>query len=128
NVRQQTVRRFMAVFFRELLRDGQIDRAMTEARFALRDEPDYWAPVLFTRLVNGRLWYDRRLAGAPGFDAWEGLLNGIRKERCVPILGSGLLEPFVGSARELARRWAQRSRFPFGASFHDQLPQVAQFL
>jgi hypothetical protein len=128
NVNQQTARRFLNAFFRELLRDGQIDRAMTEARFAVRDAPDYWAPVLFTRLVNGRLWYDRRLAAAPGFDAWEGLLNGVRRERCVPILGSGLLEPFVGSTRDLARRWAERYRFPFGASFHEQLPQIAQFL
>jgi hypothetical protein len=129
NVSQRTVSRFMPIFFRELMRDGQIDRAMTDARFAVRDEPDYWVPVLFTRLVNGRLWYEQRLTGAtPGFDAWEGLLKGIRNQRCVPILGSGLLDPFVGSTRDLARRWAQRSRYPLAAAFQEQLPQVAQFL
>jgi hypothetical protein len=128
NVFRRTVAKLMPVFFRELRKDGQIDRAMMEARFAVREQPDYWAPVLYTRLVNGRLWYDQHFGGAPGFDAWPGLINQIRKGQCVPILGSGLLEPFVGSPREIARRWAVDFRYPMARSLHDDLPQVAQYL
>jgi hypothetical protein len=29
---------------------------MSEARAAVRDRPDWWMPVLFTRLRAGRIW------------------------------------------------------------------------
>lgn len=128
NVRQKTVAAFMPVFFRELLKDGQIDRALGEARFAARGEPDHWAPVLYSRLATGRLWYEQRLSGTPGFDTWAGLINQIRKGKCVPILGSGLLEPYVGSTREIARRWARTHQYPMANSPHYDLPQVAEYL
>jgi hypothetical protein len=57
NIRQSTWAEFMKAFFNELLRDGQIDRAMCEARLAVYRQPDHWMPVLFTRLATGRLWY-----------------------------------------------------------------------
>ncbi|MGD9316405.1 MAG: CHAT domain-containing protein, partial [Anaerolineae bacterium] len=47
NVTMQTVAEFMPVFFRELQRDGQIDRAVSVARGAVRERPDWWVPVLF---------------------------------------------------------------------------------
>ncbi|RIK25013.1 MAG: hypothetical protein DCC52_11770 [Chloroflexi bacterium] len=50
NITMQTVAQFMPVFFRELSRDGQIDRAMAAARAAVRDNADAWMPVLFLRL------------------------------------------------------------------------------
>ena len=46
----ETVARFMPVLFTELLRDGQIDRAVAAARGAVRERPDCWMPVLFLRL------------------------------------------------------------------------------
>ncbi len=104
NVLQRTSGRFMQKFFEELRGDGQIDRAMTEARFAVRDQPDHWVPVLFTRLVTGRLWYDSRLPnGQAAFQAWRGLVSQLKKRECIPVLGPGLLEPCVGSLRDLAR-------------------------
>ena len=57
NISVATVSRFMPVFFRELQRDGQIDRAMAAARGAVRDRHDWWTPVLFMRLRTGRIWY-----------------------------------------------------------------------
>jgi hypothetical protein len=51
-----TENKFMDVFFRELLRDGRIDRAMTAARSAVINRPDWWIPVLFTHLKDGLLW------------------------------------------------------------------------
>ena len=41
-VTMTTIEELMPVFFRELLRDGQIDRAMAAARSAVRQRPDAW--------------------------------------------------------------------------------------
>jgi formylglycine-generating enzyme required for sulfatase activity len=56
NVAMDTAAAFMSVFLRELRRDGQVDRAMAVARGAVQERPDWWMPVLFTRLTDGRLW------------------------------------------------------------------------
>jgi hypothetical protein len=56
SVSMETVSDFMPVFFRELSRDGQIDRATAVARGAVNDRPDFWMPVLFMRLKSGRIW------------------------------------------------------------------------
>ena len=129
NVSMQTVSRFMPLFFRELQKDGQIDRAVAVARSAVRNSYDYWMPVLFMRLRSGRIWYTPGLdAGPPGFDKWDALLNHISRGRCTPILGYGLIEPLLGSSREIAQRWAETYRFPLAPDDRDDLPQVAQYL
>lgn len=51
-----TARATMTRFFSELLRDGQVDRALAAARGALRERSDHWMPALFLRLRSGRLW------------------------------------------------------------------------
>ncbi len=119
--------RFAPVFFRELRRDGRIDRALAVARQAIADRDDWWAPALFTRLRSGRIWYE------PGFDEqdfqrWPALLRSIAGGRCTPILGPGLLEPIIGATRELAERLAARHNFPLAPFDRDDLPQVAQYL
>jgi hypothetical protein len=133
NVAMETVARFMPVFFRELQRDGQIDRAMAVARGAVRERPDFWVPVLFMRLKSGRLWYapgfaDDRRAGDVAMEKWPALLRHIRRGRCTPILGPGLTEPLLGSRREIARRWADTYTFPMAPYDCEDLPQVAQYL
>ena len=128
NVTVQTVAQFMPVFFRELQRDGQIDRAMAVARGAVRERPDSWMPVLFMRLKSGRIWYVPGFAGKQEFEKWPDLLLSIREGRCTPILGPGLLEPLFGSSREIARRWAEQHRFPLAPHAREDLPQVAQYL
>jgi hypothetical protein len=65
NLSMETEARFMPVLFRELLRDGQIDRAVALARGAVRERHDYWIPVLFQRLRSGRLWFAPE-GGVPG--------------------------------------------------------------
>jgi hypothetical protein len=50
NVSENTVRCFMPVLFEHLSRHGQIDRAMAVARGAVREQRDWWIPVLFMRL------------------------------------------------------------------------------
>ena len=123
----ETVQAFMPAFLAELMKDGQVDRALTEARNTVSARPDFWAPVLFTRLVDGRLWYAG--GGTPGgtISSRGRRTQQIKKGRCVPVLGSGLLEPYVGSQRDLARRLADLTRCPI-ANASAELTQVAQFL
>jgi formylglycine-generating enzyme required for sulfatase activity len=51
----QTMDAFLPIFFRELRRDGQIDRALAASRGQVRQRPDWWMPVLFSRLRDNRL-------------------------------------------------------------------------
>ena len=53
---QATAGRLLPAFFTELRRDGRVDRALRgPPEPAVRDRPDWWAPVLFMRLRDGRL-------------------------------------------------------------------------
>ena len=130
DLRMDTARRFLPPFFAELRKTGQVDAAVTMGRAAVRDTPDGWVPMLTTRLVEGRVWFTGGLtvAGEDAFRAWKQLVNQINVGKCVPILGSGLLEPFVGASREVATRLATANGYPMALSGHEDLPQVAQFL
>jgi hypothetical protein len=128
-VTMTTIEELMPVFFRELLRDGQIDRAMAAARSAVRQRPDAWMPVLFTRLRGGRLWYVPGFSGdRSDFEKWPALVRSIQKNQCTPILGPGLYESLLGSQREIARSWSEQYHYPLDPNERDSLPQVAQFL
>ena len=131
NVTMRTVGTFMPIFFRELQVDGRIDRAVAVARGAVRDWDDWWMPVLFTCLKRGRIrWYTPGFTGEKGkdFERWLSLVNNIRQNRCTPIVGSGMLESFVGSFRDIARQWATTYNYPMVGNDREQLPMVAQYL
>ncbi len=57
-----TIDQFLPVFFRELARDGQIDRALAVARGQVRDGDGWWMPVLFSRLRDNTLLQPPALA------------------------------------------------------------------
>ncbi|MEO7317855.1 MAG: CHAT domain-containing protein [Chthoniobacteraceae bacterium] len=130
SITMQTAGEFMPVFFHELQEDGQIDRALAIARGTIRARPDWWMPVLFMSLKRGRIWwYTPGFTGEQeGFDRWPSLVSNIRKGRCTPILGSGLLESLVGSFREIARQWAKKYRYPMAGEECEELPLVAQYI
>jgi len=131
SVTMKTVEDFMPVFFTELLKDGHIDRAMAIARGTVRNRPDYWMPVLFSRLRSGDIWYETgfRLSKTENaFDKWKALFSAIQNRECTPILGPGLLDPLIGNTREMAQRWAQSFNFPMAQHAREDLPQVAQFV
>ena len=128
NVSMATIARFMPLFFRELRRDGQIDRAMAAGRGATLDAEDWWMPVLFMRLKSGRIWYSPGFSEGEALRKWPSLLDAIENHRCTPILGPGLSESVFGSRRELAVRWAEKHNFPLHREDRDNLPRVAQFL
>lgn len=129
-ISMETVALFMPVFFEELSRDGQIDRALAVARGAVRDQSDYWMPALFMRLRSGRIWY------VPGFgladdDAdvkWRSLTRFIEDGIATPVVGPGVAETLIGSRQELARQWAEEHGFPLARTDADILPQVAQYV
>lgn len=129
DVAMSTMADFMPVLFRELQRDGQVDRAVAVARGAVRARADWYVPVLFMRLRGGSLWYTR------GFEErndrlrnWPAVLSQVQNRRLTPILGPGLTDSLLGSRREVAQRWAETFRFPMAPHDRDDLPQVAQFL
>ena len=133
----ETARRFLPPFFAKLQETGQVDEAVTHGRAAAalsggpgkaEGAPDAWVPVLYTRLVEGRVWYTKGLRTKDGFNAWQQLAIQINRGKCVPILGSGVLEPFVGSTRELANRLAMANGYPQALSGREDQPQVTQFL
>jgi CHAT domain/SIR2-like domain len=130
DVSMATIARFMPVFFRELQRDGQVDRAVAAARSAVRDRDDWWVPALFMRLRSGRIWYTPGFSGsgADGFEKFPALVNDIRRRKCTPILGPGMSDQLLGSRQRLAQRWAKNFRFPMAPQLRDDLPQVAQYL
>lgn len=129
NISMETVAQFMPVFFKELERDGQIDRAMAVARAAVRANADAWMPVLFMRLKSGRIWYVPGFGGERrSFEKFPALLDAIRSGRCTPILGPGVAEGLLGSRREVAAHWAEEYRFPLAPFAREDLPEVAQYL
>ncbi|MCG2784989.1 MAG: CHAT domain-containing protein [Anaerolineae bacterium] len=128
NLSMETNAKLMPIFFSELQKDGQIDRALSVARGQVRERPDWWVPALFMRLKSGRLWYTPGFGGPRGeFEKWPSLLRGIQSGRCTPILGPGLNDPLIGSMRDLAQRWADELEYPLAAHERESLPQVAQF-
>ncbi|MCI0518910.1 MAG: CHAT domain-containing protein, partial [Chloroflexi bacterium] len=97
NISLDTLEAMMPVFFTQLVKDGQIDRALAAARAAVQDRPDYWMPALFMRLKRGRVWY---LPGfgqeGGGFELWPSILRSIQRGQVTPILGPGLFESEIG--------------------------------
>jgi hypothetical protein len=129
NITMATAKKFLPAFFTSLNLDGQIDRAVSAARAAVRDAADAWVPVLFMRLKSGRLWY------TPGFgDTRKGaaklpaIIRNLKNQRVTPLIGSGLVEPMLGSMHEIAARWAEQYRYPLSPNERESLPQVAQYL
>jgi hypothetical protein len=128
-ISMETITAFMPVFFSELARDGQIDRAMAVARGAIRARPDHWMPVLFMRLRSGRLWYEPRMVAASQHqDQWVTLLRAIQRGECTPLLGPGLADAALGPQPALARAWAEAHGYPLAPHGRDDLPAVAQYL
>ena len=129
NVTMRTAAAFVPTFFQELHRGGLVDRAMSVARGAVRERPDWWMPVLFMRLKSGRIGYRAGFGDErEGLRKWPALLSNIQAGRCTPILGPGLTEWLLGSRRAIAARWAETFGYPMDPTSRDSLPQVAQYV
>ncbi|MEM8930054.1 MAG: CHAT domain-containing protein [Acidobacteriota bacterium] len=124
-----TAHRMMPVFFRELLVDGQIDRAMTVARGTVRDAADAWMPVLTSRLKRGRIWYEPSFSGdGADFSKWRSIVASVRAGTVVPIVGPDTAEHVYGSTRRIAERLSHRHAYPLAPHDRDDLAKVTQYL
>ncbi len=129
-ISMETVKLAMPVFFAELLKDGQIDRAMAVARGSVRDRPDSWMPVLFLRLKNGRIWYVPGFAGEgkDEFRKWDSICSRVRTGEFIPILGPDLAEDILGGTNELASKLAEEHGFPLAENDRADLAKVTQYI
>ncbi len=129
-ITMETVRQALPVFFRQLLKDGQIDRAMAAARGAVRDRPDSWMPALFLRLKGGRIWYEPGFGGEDRseFEKWKSICNSVRKGQFIPVVGPELGEDVFGGTRELANRLAEKHAFPLASYERTDLAKVTQYI
>ncbi len=124
-----TVEKAVPVFFTELMKDGQIDRALAVARGRVRDRSDAWMPALYTRLKSGRLWYVPGFAGVDDeFGKWQSITGDVRAGDFVPILGPDLAAYLYGSVRGRARELADKHDFPMQPHQRFDLAKVSQFL
>jgi CHAT domain/SIR2-like domain len=125
------VHRFLHTFLTQIQHHCLVDRAMSSARAViLTDFPQhYWKPTLYLRRCDIP-WYTRGFMADDDFRMWPTIVDDIQAQKCTAVLGPGLNEPFFGSFRKLARRWASspEHRFPLAQFLSDDLTQVAQFL
>jgi hypothetical protein len=127
NVSMTTAGAFALAFFRALAQDGVVDRAMATARRAVRDRPDWWVPVLFSRLRSGRTYYKPEFTERAD-NTWATLRLQLRTGRFTPVLGPGLADSILGSRQDIARRWVKRWQMPLASHMQGDLAQVAQYL
>ena len=128
-ISMETVAQAMPVFFRELLRDGQIDRALAVARAEVRERADSWMPALFLRLKQGRIWYQPGFAaGDDEFQGWASITSSVRRGEFVPVLGPDVGEHLWSTTRELAGSLAEEHGFPLAPHQRFDLAKVSQYL
>lgn len=125
----ETATHFLEVFVATLQETGIIDIAAACARDSIHNRPDAWMPVLFMRSKSGVFWQRQQPAiDRSQFDKWKTLIQHLKAGTCVPIIGPGLLEPLIGSTREIAARLVERHSLELESPVRETLPHVAQLL
>jgi hypothetical protein len=129
DVTMSTAATFLPTFFDELNTDGIPARAMAIARRSVRGRPDWYMPVLYSRLKRGRSWYLPRF-GAHGNTIFTNLHRRINAGHCIPIIGSGIAgeDEVVPSRQDFAAEWVRRRQIPMEESSKTDLASVAQFV
>ena len=125
----RTAGRFLQRFFAELDVDGVPARAMAAARLSVRERPDWYMPVLYSRLKRGSAWYRPRFGGQEA-QLFANLHTRIRRRHCTPIVGSGIAgeDGVLPSRQELAALWVTRRQMPISEFSRTDLASVAQFV
>ncbi|MCP4572181.1 MAG: CHAT domain-containing protein, partial [bacterium] len=128
-ITMKTVEKAMPVFFRELLKDGQIDRAMTVARGTVRDRPDAWMPALFLRIKRGCIWYVPGFSGVEDqFKKWKAITSSVRQGTFIPILGYDVAEGRSGLSHAIAEKMSFLHGFPMAPQDRSDLAKVTQYV
>ena len=125
----ETIKQAMPVFFRELLVDGQIDRAMAVARVAVLARRDNWMMTLFLRLKSGQIWYEAGFTGdGTDFAKWTSLCRRVQAGEFIPILGPDVDENLYGGMPEVSRKLAAQHTFPMAMAERSDIAKVLQYL
>jgi hypothetical protein len=131
NITMPTAGDFAIAFFESFRQDGIVDQAVAEARGRIRERPDWWMPVLFSRLRWGQTRYVSEFSDAvSAAGAWGNLAAMIDSDppRLTPVLGPGLADGIVGSRQEIALRWVRSWNMPIAEHAQGDLARVAQYL
>ncbi|MCP4654878.1 MAG: SUMF1/EgtB/PvdO family nonheme iron enzyme [bacterium] len=96
----RTAAAVLTVFFRELRRDGRIDRALAVARAVVRDRPDVRMPTLYLRLKRGCLWQETAMTWVFVCSVPEKLVP-LREAACDVVRELGM-EPLLRAPAGLA--------------------------
>ncbi|MEE8526504.1 MAG: CHAT domain-containing protein [Thermoanaerobaculia bacterium] len=124
-----TVEKAMPAFFAELVKDGQLDRALAVARGAVRDRDDAWMPALYLRLKRGMIWYVPGFGGADeAFLKWKSITSSVHQGTFIPIIGPAVAEHVFGPAGDLAHDLSELHGLPLTSYQSHDLSKVAQFL
>ena len=129
NIAMDTAAKFLPLFFEELDKDGIASRAMAVARSAISDEPDWFMPVLYSRLKRGSAWYLPRFGGRET-ERFANLHTRIAEKNCTPIVGSGLAseDGILPTREKFAEDWAKRRQMPILENSRSDLASVAQYV
>lgn len=129
NVTMTSASAFLERFFQELNEDGIPDRAMAVARSTISSRPDWFMPVLYSRLKRGRAWYRPRFGGREQ-RLFRNLHTRIARQKCTPIVGSGVAgeDDVLPSRQAIARQWALARQMPLSITSQGDLASVAQFV
>ena len=127
-ISMETVAQSLPVFFQELLKDGQIDRALAVARGLVRHNSDSWMPALYLRLKRGRIWYVPGFADDEAdFEKWKSICHHVRQGNFIPIIGPEVGE-HIYDYRQLSENLAKKHGFPLEAYYNSDLAKVTQYV
>jgi CHAT domain/SIR2-like domain len=129
NLPMSTAEKFLPILLGSLRNSGVIDTAVADARKKLGQEAgeDVYAPVLFHRLKNGQLWYANDNADGAAINLTD-LVRHIKNGEGTVVLGSGLIEPYIGTQSELAERLATKGDYRFAEKYRQDLALVTQYI
>lgn len=117
----ESARKLNTEFYQQLLKHGQVDRAINAARSTLltAGRPDAVVPVLLTRLESCQLWSGEADARGEMLGDrnprifWSGLVKYIQTGKCTPIIGPRARIQWLPDPTALARAWAAEYGYPF---------------
>ena len=133
---------FNKYFYAELAHHGLVDAAVNEARLHVhlasgdKESDDWSAPVLFSRLGDGRVWSN---VAAPAVEVvepedetlWAPIVEALGQGTLVPIIGPDINQGLLPSNAEITALWAQQfkyEKYNYPGNNRNDLPRVARFV
>jgi hypothetical protein len=130
-LREPALQAFLSALDQELGQTGELDRAVeraTDAAQAAHPGLD-WLPLLYSAADQSAAWYQPGFRGEQASETyWPAILRSAQTSRITFILGTGLLEPLLGSQEAIAQALVEQigdDVYDLQAGVSD-LPRLAQ--